>query len=252
LDKDAQREFLGTLGAVSAAFLTLYFTAISVVVSTAYARTPGNVRSLIIKEEVGSAYFGFLAQFAGVITVMLNLLAFGHQLGSLNTLFAGFLCLFSIFGFVFLGVRAFEYFDPTVLVSLLNRRVLEKIQSVTPDGYQWTDQSFQSHHQRQASELLGEAVKPIGWNARGSFNDCVLFYYWIHLMIRFERFKIELRDAMLNTLNDGIQRVGQKIGFNGKITIDGLPTLADVDAAIVNLKSGTMAFSDVMKPFERH
>jgi hypothetical protein len=153
-DKEAQREFLTTLGGISAAILTLYFTALSVVVSTAYSRTPGNIRSLIIKEEVGSVYFGILALFAGVVTAMLTCLAFGHQIGVLNTLFASFLCLFSIFGFVYLGVRAFEYFDPTLLVTLLNKRILKEIQSVTPSGYQWKDISFQAHHQKQAGILL--------------------------------------------------------------------------------------------------
>jgi hypothetical protein len=155
LEKEAQRDFFTALGGISAAFLTLYFTALSVVVSTAYARAPGKIRSLIIREEVGSLYFGILAQFAGVVTIMLTALAFGYQIGPLNTILASFLCLFSIFGFVFLGVRAFEYFDPSALVSLLNRRFWREIQAVTPDGYQWQDQSFQAHHQRQAEELLG-------------------------------------------------------------------------------------------------
>ncbi len=155
LQKDAQRDFLTTLGGAAAAFLALYFTAISVVVSTAYARTPGTIRSLIIWEEVGSVYFRILAQFAGVVTVMLAALAFGYQIGPLSTLLAGFLCLFSIFGFVVLGARSFAYFDRSALVDLLNRRILREIEAVTPIGYQWTDQSFQSHHQRQAEQLLG-------------------------------------------------------------------------------------------------
>jgi hypothetical protein len=155
LDREAQRDLLTTLGQVAGGFLTLYFTAISVVVSTAYARAPGKIRSLIMREEVGSLYFGVLAQFAGVATVMLTALAFGYQVGPLNTCLASFLCLFSIFGFVSLGARAFEYFDPAALVSLLNRRVWLEVQSVTPDGYQWRDQSFQAHHQRQAEDLLG-------------------------------------------------------------------------------------------------
>ena len=58
LEKEAQRDFFVSLAGVSAAFLTLYFTALSVVVSTAYARAPGKIRSLIIREEVGSLYFG--------------------------------------------------------------------------------------------------------------------------------------------------------------------------------------------------
>lgn len=154
IDKDAQREFLTTLGGVSAALLALYFTAISVVVSTAYSKTPGNIRSLIIKEDVGSVYFSTLALFAGVATVLLAALAFGYHVGAVNTALAMVMCLFSIFGFVVLGVRAFEYFDPTVLVDLLNRDILEEIQSVTPTGHQWLDQSFQAHHQRKAEELL--------------------------------------------------------------------------------------------------
>src|SRR5439155_15533077 len=155
LDREAQRDLLTTLGQVAGGFLTLYFTAISVVVSTAYARAPGKIRSLIMREEVGSLYFGILAQFAGVVTVMLTALAFGHQVGLLNTCLASFLCLFSIFGFVSLGVWAFEYFAPAALVTLLNRRFWREVQSVTPQGYQWQDQSFQAHHQRQAEELLG-------------------------------------------------------------------------------------------------
>jgi hypothetical protein len=35
-----------------------------------------------------------------------------------------------------------------------------------------------------------------------------------------------------------------------QIKIDGLPTLADVNAANKNLNSGAMPFTEVMKPFE--
>ncbi len=154
VDREAQRDFLATLGQVSAAFLALYFTAISVVVSTAYARAPGNIRSLVMREEVGSLYFGVLAQFAGVVTVMLTALSFGYRVGPLNTFLASFLCLFSIFGFVTLGARAFQYFDPAALVSLLRRRIVQAVQSVTPQGNHWLDESFQGYHQRQAAEFL--------------------------------------------------------------------------------------------------
>jgi len=105
-------------------------------------------------------------------------------------------------------------------------------------------------HQRSMKLALVEAVKPIGWNARGSFNDCVLSYYWIHMSLTFEKFKIQLREAMLTTLNGGLERIGEKIGFKAQIKIDGLPTLADVDTASNNLNSGAMPFTEVMKPFE--
>lgn len=154
MEKDAQRDFFATLGQISASFLPLYFTAISVVVSTAYARVPGNIRSLIMREQVGSMYFGILAQFVAVVTVMLTALSFGYPIGPLNTWLASFLCLFATFAFVVLGARAFAYFSPTALVSLLNRDLMRSIESVTPAGYQWADESFQAHHQRHAQELL--------------------------------------------------------------------------------------------------
>ncbi len=154
LSQDAQRDLFATLGHISATFLPLYLTALSVVVSTAYARVPGNIRSLIMREQVGSMYFAILAQFVAVVTVMLTGLAFGYSIGPLNTWLASFLCLYATFAFVVLGVRAFEYFSPTALVSLLNRDLLKEIRSVTPSGYQWADTSFQAHHQRNAEELL--------------------------------------------------------------------------------------------------
>ena len=54
---------------------------------------------------------------------------------------------------------------------------------------------------------------------------------------------------MLATLNIALQRVGQRLGFEAQIQIEGLPTVTDVNAAIVNLNSGNMAFTEVMKPF---
>jgi hypothetical protein len=105
-------------------------------------------------------------------------------------------------------------------------------------------------HEKSMKLALVEAVKPIGWNARGSFNDCVTSYYWIRLMLTFERFKIELRSALLATLNEGLQRIGLKLGFEAQIKITGLPMRVDVADAIVKLDSGLMPFTEVMKAFE--
>jgi len=105
-------------------------------------------------------------------------------------------------------------------------------------------------HQRSMKLALVEAVKPIGWNARGSFTDCVLSYYWIRIFLTFERFKIRLRDNMLATLNAALIDIGAKLNFNTQIKISGLPILADVDTAIESLSSGVMPFTEVMKRFE--
>jgi len=105
-------------------------------------------------------------------------------------------------------------------------------------------------HERSMKLALMEAIRPIGWTARGSFSDFIMSYYLVHLAIAFERFKIHMRDTILETLNSGLKRIGDKLGFKTQIQISGLPTLSDVDTARHNLNSGVMPWTDVMKPFK--
>ncbi len=105
-------------------------------------------------------------------------------------------------------------------------------------------------HERSMKLALVEAVKGIGWNARGSFNDCTTSYYWIRMMITFEKFKIELRRLMLAALNEGLQRIGNKLDFKSQIEISGLPLRVDVTDALRKLDLGEVPFTDVMKAFE--
>ena len=154
LKPEEEYGFLGTLAQVSAMMLGLYFTAVSLVASTAYARVPGDVRAMIAEEQIGNFYFSFLAQFAASAIVMLSIVSFGIPVGSLNVLWLSFLGLFSVFSFVVLGVRTFSFFDPAALVQHLNHRLVLAMDEVTPSGYKWLDPSFQNHHQRQADRTI--------------------------------------------------------------------------------------------------
>jgi hypothetical protein len=151
---DAEVNYLSTLGQVSAGLLALYFTAISVVVSTAYSRVPGDIRGLIMREEVGSFYFKALAFFAAVVTITLSAVVFKLPIGSLNILFVTGLCLLAIYSFVILGVRAFDYFEPTSLLPYVTRDLQQAIALVTPGHPHAFDESFQAHHQHEAQRLL--------------------------------------------------------------------------------------------------
>jgi hypothetical protein len=105
-------------------------------------------------------------------------------------------------------------------------------------------------HMRSMDLALVEAVRPIGWNARGSYNNRVTSYYWIRLMLTFEKFKIELRHTMLATLNDTLKRIGKQLGFEAQIEIHGLPMRVDVKDALRKLDLGEVPFTEVMKAFE--
>jgi len=107
---------------------------------------------------------------------------------------------------------------------------------------------FNAHH-RTMKLALADVVRAIGWNVRGTFNDSVLSYYWIERDIRFHRFKIEMRQAILSALNGAIRRVGKKLGFEVEITVSGLPTVQDTVEASTKLRSGEKAFTEVMDVF---
>lgn len=103
---------------------------------------------------------------------------------------------------------------------------------------------------RDQKMAVAEATKVIGWNARQVPNDeFKTEYYDLHRFLRFERFKLEMRNSILLTLNEAITRAGKQLGFEGKIIIEGLPTLTDIQDAQKALAQGSKKFIDVINPF---
>jgi hypothetical protein len=108
------------------------------------------------------------------------------------------------------------------------------------------DSSGQVYSQKLA---LAEAGKAIGWNARGLFNDDTLEFYQLTRQLIFERFKIDLRNSILGTLNEGLTLAGKEMGFDAQILVEGLPTIMDVELAQSELETGSKAFGEILKPF---
>lgn len=103
---------------------------------------------------------------------------------------------------------------------------------------------------RRAQELaLAQATKSLGWNARGLLEKQFLEYYILLREIRFQAFLIELRETMLDSLNNSLRRVGEKLGFGGQLKIAGMPTQADIDTALRKLNAGEGKFTELLKPF---
>ncbi len=97
---------------------------------------------------------------------------------------------------------------------------------------------------------LARSTREIGWNGRQLFRERTLEYYFFYRHLVFERFKCEMRNSIVETLNLGIQRAGAKIGFEGSLNIVGLATLADIEHALSRLEDGGGdSFDEVMKPF---
>lgn len=143
-----------TLAQISGVFLGLYFTAITVVVSTAYARVPGDVRKLLLSEKIGNKYIALIA-FLGAASLLLLLgKASGYSPGILNISLVSVLGIIGIFGFLKLGYRVLDFFNPAELAPNLSADLIHWIDSATVDGYRWDDTSFPAHYQKQAERVL--------------------------------------------------------------------------------------------------
>lgn len=149
--RDSIETLLSTITSTFGIFLGLYFTAVSVVASSFFARVPSNLRGLLLKEKVGNLYMSILAVLISISIILLGYLSFGRFPGVLNSLVIIFLGVFCILCFVKLGLGAFNLFDPTTLSNNIFRDLLGNIKSSTIHGFKWNDPTFQSHYQKLAA-----------------------------------------------------------------------------------------------------
>jgi hypothetical protein len=104
---------------------------------------------------------------------------------------------------------------------------------------------FSVYHRSQ-KEAMAEATRAIGWNARRLLTDDLLEHYWMQRQLMFEEFKIQLRDEILASLSEGLERVGRILGFSGQLEVSGLPAAVDARRARTALMKGEGAFKDIM------
>jgi hypothetical protein len=101
-------------------------------------------------------------------------------------------------------------------------------------------------HERAMMLALAEAGKPIGFASRGMFNKHVATPYWIRMRLLHERFLIELRQSLLDTLNNALKRIGSRMGFECELKVDGFPTDRDIEIALNQLDSGSLPLVKLM------
>lgn len=152
---EALDSVLLTLLQVIGVFLGLYFTAVSVVASTVYARVQADIRDLLTREKVGNSYLRLLVLVAAMSLTILAASVIGHQPGILTSLFTLTLGFFALLSFLPLGNRIFRFFDPTSLVELyIVSEVEDWVRRASPAGFAWHDVNFQMHYQNAAESRL--------------------------------------------------------------------------------------------------
>jgi len=150
--------FLTIVASISGIFLGLYFTAISVVASSAFKTVSDNLRRLFLNERVGIYYMKILTLLTVICLLLLGYIILGGVPGILITFFVIFLSVFGIFCFIKLGREAFRFLDPTELSDQIFYDLRKLVTSVTIKSFGWQDSRLQKHYQKIASFSLYAVV----------------------------------------------------------------------------------------------
>lgn len=151
---DGSRQFVGTITEVGATLLALYYAAVSIVASTVYARLRSDVLSLLVRERVNSTYSRLVALATCYGALLLLAQALGYEPGLVSLLALGVLSAIAILSFMSIGMRAFYFFDPNLLMGYAIVDLRDHISTAIAPRFGWSEPAFQDHARRSASSTL--------------------------------------------------------------------------------------------------
>lgn len=147
--------FVGVAVGAEAAFLALFFTTVGVIASTAYARVPGEIRGLFVRERTSLIYVWnvAVALLVGLALLTMPLVAHRSPHG-LTVLMFAVLTAFSVLSLVVLGTRLFNFFDLSTLSLPLRHRFARAVASASAAGRSVPGEAQQqAAHDRAAMAL---------------------------------------------------------------------------------------------------
>lgn len=146
---------VGASVAALATFLALFFTTVGVIASTAYARVPGAIRELFVRERTSAIYVRVvvLALVFGTALLTFPVISARQFRGLTVVVFAG-LTVFSIFSLAILGRSLFNFFDPSTLSERLYPQFIRAVRSASASGRHVPDDIQQQDAHRRASTAL--------------------------------------------------------------------------------------------------
>lgn len=109
-----------------------------------------------------------------------------------------------------------------------------------------------SEYRRTTARYLATLTKELGWSGRQSFKDEELEYYsWLRFL-RFEQFKHDLREAVIYGINKGLRTVKKNWEPIPQLTQNVFPQHGDFISSMESLRTGSLKFSDIFKPYLRY
>jgi hypothetical protein len=102
-----------------------------------------------------------------------------------------------------------------------------------------------AEHTSQTNLTLLTATRDIGWTGRGLYSKDVLEPHAIWRHLRFLKFQITVRDAILAGLDEAIARAGHVLGFSATIAYSGLTDDYEITEAEADLRTGGRPFKEL-------
>jgi hypothetical protein len=169
-NSDQLRELLNTVIQLAGLFLTLYFTAISLIASTVYARVPGDVRTLAVDEKVGNVYIRIVAILGALAILYVSGSILGVQIGLVGLATVATLSIVSLFSFLFLGKRTFNFFQPATFVQFIVNELVKWIKLAASHRRSTQTPSLQDYYRRRADGNLTTYLNIVSLATTEEFN----------------------------------------------------------------------------------
>jgi hypothetical protein len=147
--------FVGAAVGAQATFLALFFTTVGVIASTAYARVPGEIRQLFVRERTSTIYVWnvVFALVVGITLLALPVVS-GYQFRALVVVLFALLSLFSVLSLVILGRRLFNFFDPSALTERIYPEFVRAVRGASAAGEHVPDDVEQKAAHDRAARFL--------------------------------------------------------------------------------------------------
>lgn len=122
------------------------------------------------------------------------------------------------------------------------------VQNLNPDGTIRVPYDFEELRGIE-KRAVATITRATGWRGRGTFGDAVTGYYTMSRFLRFQEFMIELREAVVGTINQILAIAGAGVGFTAAVELHHLPTLKEVAASRKDLVDGRLHFPKTLDQY---
>lgn len=122
------------------------------------------------------------------------------------------------------------------------------IQNLNPDGTIMVPYDLKELKGVE-ERAVATATRSVGWLGRGAFGDAVTGYYTMCRLLRFEEFKVRLRETVASSINRVLAIAGASLGFKAVVSLHRLPTHEEIAASRTDLAAGRLDFREMVDQY---